>query len=261
MTYEELDKEFDKFLKSMRDGDPYAKWPRKKRLELASIRPILIACNIPESNVICFKEDGKEQEEPDFIIKDFEGKRVGVEVVNCVASLKHGNNHVRVQSDIETAIKEYENRLKKSGEHHIHVTLDLASGIYSTNQKQAEFIESFIAEIENHRQGKTSQQIYVEKVTCFEHKALHTCVICPFFYMTRPITKDDFASWIDKKENKLKNYREKNDNKDIDEYWLVIHAPSAELLSVEDYHQEAPIISQYTRIYLTAFFDECARIL
>lgn len=261
MTYEELDKEFDKFLKSMRDGDPYAKWPRKKRLELASIRPILIACNIPESNVICFKEDGKEQEEPDFIIKDFEGKRVGVEVVNCVASLKHGNNHVRVQSDIETAIKEYKNRLKKRGEHHIHVTLDLALGIYAINQKQTDFIEGFITEIENHRKGITIERMYVEKVSCYEHNELNTSVICPFIYMPRKIKKEDFLQSISQKEKKLNNYKHKTENKGIDEYWLVIHSPSEELLSVKNYRHEGVITSQYARIYLTAYYDECARIL
>lgn len=261
MTYEELDREFNNFLKSMRGENPYALWPRKKRLELAGFSPVLNACNIPESNVICFKEDGKEQEEPDFIIKDFEGKKIGVEVVNCVASLARGNNYVRVQSDIETAIKEYETRLKSRGELHIHVTLNLAPRIYSINQKQTEFIENFIAEIENHRYGITSQQVYVEKVTCYEHEALSTCVICPFFYMPRPIRNEDFSKCIGQKEKKLKNYKVKSDNQDINEYWLVIHSPSAECLSVEDYHQETPVESQYARIYLTAYFDECVRIL
>ena len=261
MTYEELNKELDKFLESIRSGNPYTKWPRKKRLELASIRPILNVCNIPEHNLICFKEDGKEQEEPDFIIEDFGGKKIGVEVVNCIASIAHGNNYVRVQSDIETAIKEYETRLQRRGEHHIHVTLDLAWGIYKIKQKQSEFIEGFIDEIEHHRHGLTSQQKYVEKVTCFEHEALSTGVICPFFYMPRPIKYEDFSNCICQKENKLKNYKEKSDNKDIDEFWLVIHSPSAESLSVEDYIQETSIESQYSRIYLTTSFDECVRIL
>ena len=65
--------------------------------------------------------------------------------------------------------------------------------------------------------------------------------------------------FINSKEDKLTSYKDKAENINIEEYWLVVDVPFVEALSIGDYQQENNINSSFDRIYLTGF-DKSNRV-
>ena len=280
MTKEEFRRQLDSLHREIEMGNPFRHLSEKKQDERRAIAPMLRDCNISSEHVICVKEDGSEQEEPDFIITDYDGKRVGIEVVKCVSSKNNTNptNCVEVDNNTKKALSDYKQLMIDRGELHTQIKVSLTLKMYNAPYRQKEYIAKFISEIERHREidyvykgyiidGDISlfeeydrlndmnmfQYELIESIDVFSHEWIDTEVWSERMTFPRTIRESDFLSFINSKEDKLKSYKEKADNANIEEYWLVVDVPFVEALSIEDYQQENNINSSFDRIYLTGF--------
>lgn len=282
MTKEEFRRQLDSLHREIEMGNPFRHLSEKKQDERRAIAPMLRDCNISSEHVICVKEDGSEQEEPDFIITDYDGKRVGIEVVKCVSSKNNTNptNRVEVDNNTQKALSDYKQLMIDRGELHTHIKVSPTLKMYNAPYRQKEYIAKFISEIERHREidyvykgyiidGDISlfeeydrlndmnmfQYELIESIDVFSHEWIDTEVWNERMTFPRTIKESDFLPFINSKEDKLTSYKDKAENINIEEYWLVVDVPFVESLSIDDYKQEGVIKSSYDRIYLTGFDD------
>lgn len=282
MTEEEFKKQLNNLHREIELSNPFRHLSSKKQEERRAICPMLKEVGIPSERVVCIKEDGTEQEEPDFIINDYDGKCIGVEVVKCVSSKNTINptNCVEIDSNTQKAVSDYEQLMIKRGELHTHIRISPTLNMYHAPYKQREYIKRFIEEVDRHREidyiytgyiKKGDMSLYeqyqqlndenkfiyelVESIDEFSHDWIDTKVWCERITFPRTIKESDFLPFITSKEDKLTSYKKKSENSNINEYWLVVDVPFVESLSIDDYKQEGVIKSSYDRIYLTGFDD------
>ena len=280
MTKEEFRRQLDSLHREIEMGNPFRHLTEKKQDERRAIAPMLRDCNISSEHVICVKEDGSEQEEPDFIITDYDGKRVGIEVVKCVSSKNNTNptNCVEVDNNTQKALSDYKQLMIDRGELHTQIKVSPTLKMYNAPYRQKEYIAKFISEIERHREidyvykgyiidGDISlfeeynrlndmnmfQYELIESIDVFSHEWIDTEVWSERMTFPRTIKESDFLPFINRKEDRLTSYKDKAENINIEEYWLVVDVPFVEALSIEDYQQENNINSSFDRIYLTGF--------
>lgn len=280
MTKEEFRTQIEELHREIELSNPFRHLSEKKQEERRAIIPMLRECNIPSENVICVKEDGTEQEEPDFIITNYNGKCIGVEVVKCVSSKNSDSptNCIEVDNNTEKALSDYKKMMIERGELHTHIKVTPTLNMHYAPYRQKEYIEKFITEIERHREvdnvyngyivkGDMSlfeeydrlndinafQYELIESIDVFAHEWIDTEVWCERITYPCAIKESDFLPFVNIKENKLTSYKDKTENANIEEYWLVVDVPFVEALSIDDYKQKNNIDSSYDRIYLTGF--------
>lgn len=246
----------------------------KEKVEWFALKPILQQCNIAKHQVI-------KQECPDFVILNHKGTQIGVEVTKLATNEK-------VVSDLEMIFNDYEDYLRKIGENHLHITIvGVGMNAYTEQLRRADLKQVIFEELERHRhldsiynsvveegnltllpyfgilekQGKFNYR-FIEEIHCFTHSSLDTAVFFIPFYM---FGSDRGAATaiqdrIEKKNKKLGVYQRRAQNRNINEYWLVVYVPSFEGIALEEIYWSENENNKYARIYVTNDFQEVKRL-
>lgn len=217
---------------------------KQKAFECRAIQPVLESLKIDESFV---DYDG---ERPDIRFK-YDGKNIGVEVIDCYPS----KFDIKTHKSVENFCKDIENTLSAKGlcgEYNLY----LKDSIY--NVKINDIKKNLISDIEHVIKGgdlpSTSFVDFLDMCTICIYKdrlKLHLRERCMRIIQTPEL--DDILKCINKKNKLLKEY--KRDNLDIDEFWLLIYIPSN-----ENYHSITGIDTlenvdtEYKRIYVSDYY-------
>ncbi len=246
----------------------------KHRKEYFEVKPIF------DSLGIGLMQDGI-SDKPDFRFT-YEGKNIGLEVTRCYPpdALIHKNNKEQNMYEIgdkgvDAIIKRYKKYKTERGEW-VSLFIGFYDGLYYTlrdtslTKKDIEKIgNDVIEEIENHIEDyhycktidkKTTElhkkhYKYVSDILWDEPQEGKVLLGCGGHAMpARTIELEPLRNAISDKERKLAEYKQLEQNKDIDEYWLCVNLPRSSrrfLFEIEPFD----IQSGYTRIYVTQFVD------
>ncbi len=243
----------------------------QQRIELYQVSPVLDSLGIASTAVIC-------SDKPDIIIPDHDGKRIGVELVECRPSAignRKGQTMAMVSNRIDRVCERYRQILVARGEEHTHVSLSFTDEAHRLELgiTDREFQERVLEEIERHikynavyknRHRNIDEYLRLHKAGCFRYKYisdyrantfLHNTFVSPIYaYCVAQVEPNHILYAIAKKEGKLQEYRQNPKNADIEEYWLVVNVPKEERCDF-DYLKPFDIDSQYARIYLTQWSE------
>lgn len=246
----------------------------KHRKEYFEVKPIF------DSLGIGLMQDGI-SDKPDFRFT-YEGKNIGLEATRCYPpdALIHKNNKEQNRYEIgdkgvDAIIKRYKKYKTERGEW-VSLFIGFYDGLYYTlrdtslTKKDIEKIgNDVIEEIENHIEDyhycktidkKTTElhkkhYKYVSDILWDEPQEGKVLLGCGGHAMpARTIELEPLRNAISDKERKLAEYKQLEQNKDIDEYWLCVNLPRSSrrfLFEIEPFD----IQSGYTRIYVTQFVD------
>lgn len=212
---------------------------------------------------------------PDLVLPDYEGKCIGIEVVELRPSAlqngKKGDSMAKVSDRMHRACRHCEKRLEAQGELHTHIYL-----MFTDNASRMElgisdrmFQQRVFEEVERHRRydsiaqsGHLSPKEYIRmhRAGCFNYEYVSMCRTKPVIFSTTvlpisayfiaPVERDHVEAVVHEKEKKLEAYKQMPHNSGIDEYWLVIYLPQEEHYGI-DKLEPFEIKTRFARIYLT----------
>ena len=246
----------------------------KHRKEYFEVKPILDSLGIE------LNQDGI-SDKPDFRFT-YGGKIVGLEVTSCYPpdALIHKNNKEQNRYEIgdkgvEAIVKRYKKYKTERGEW-VSVFIGFYDGLYYTlrdtslTKKDIEIIGNEVIEeienrIEDYHYCKTIDKMttelrnkhykYVSDILWDEPQEGKVLLGCGGHAMpVRTIELEPLRNAISNKESKLAEYKQLEQNKEIDEYWLCINLPPSSRRFFYDL-KPFEIQTGYSRIYVTQFVD------
>lgn len=259
----------------------------QQKEEKKIIRPLLRFLNIDEKHVIS-------SDRPDIITPDYNGKCIGIEIVECHPSqiISGGrNSNALANSHIQKLCNAYKEKLIEQGGNKIlYITLfPHIRKIFEKKHYDPAVKRKIIEEIDRHLENdkiyrdRTEQnkdkwfQMYSNGEFKYEHvkvASLHelssgqTIVTEIFADSVNTIDNEFLQKCISDKETKLKSYVRIKENENIKEYWLCIYLPPDEFMDFErktdfpDFpFEDKPYESQdareprYAKIFLTQYDD------
>lgn len=246
----------------------------KHRKEYLEVKPILDNLGIE------FTQDGI-SDKPDFRFT-YKGKEIGLETTRCYPpdALIHKNNKDQNKYEIGdkgvgAIIKKYKKYKTERGEW-VSLLIWFEDGLYYTlrdpslTKKEIEEIgNEVIEEIENQIEDYLCCKTNDKKETELHNK--HYKYVSDILWdepqegkvilggggHAMPgitIELEPLRNAISDKECKLAEYRQLEQNKEIDEYWLCVNLPRSSRRFLNDL-EPFEIQSGYTRIYVTQFVD------
>lgn len=244
----------------------------RHRIEYFEVKPIL------DSLSIDLMQEGI-SDKPDFRFT-YEGKIIGLETTRCYPpdALIHKNNKEQNKYEIgdkgvDAIIKRYEKYKTERGEW-ISLYIGFYDGLYYTlrdaslTKKDIEIIgNEVIEEIENRIEDYHYCKTFDKKTT--ELRNTHYKYVSDILWdepqegkvllgygghamPVRTIELEPLRNAISNKESKLAEYKQLEQNKDIDEYWLCVTLPPSSRRFFYDI-EPFKIKTGYSRIYLTQF--------
>lgn len=223
---------------------------RQKAFEKYAFNPIL---NLLGLDISCVNFD---EERPDIRLQ-YNDRQIGIEVIDCYPS----KFDIATEAAVNNLYEEIEDRLTNKGlvgDYH----LCLKKSIYNTRISRIK--EVLISEIERTIRGgdipTTSYIDCVEKCVTSIHTdklKIHPYERYMRMMLTPPI--EDIKRCISKKEVLLSEYKE--NNPDIDEFWLVIYVPTNEnYYSITGMASLDSVSTEYKRIYVSDYLQR-ARLI
>lgn len=212
-----------------------------KRKEESSIHSIVKHLGIASEDIMI-------DESPDVIIKNYEGKIIGLENTEY-----HSKKRIaETDSRLWKICKEYAQILMNRGEGGFQINVFFSDEVYSLKKINSETI---IEELEYCRSNKIRKEHgrkYIQSIFYMWYLPKDKVVVAPIKAKIVE-TNLDYSivkSLVDKKERKLQDYKLLEKNESIDEYWLNIYIPFREFTM---YNQDDTftVESSYDRIYLT----------
>lgn len=212
-------------------------------------------------------------EKPDFLVylKDMPQCKIGLEVTKCYADEKC--NVPKINSDLIKICKEVVNEINKVDNakitckiNYINVTFIhsiMAGERFDKNKLKSE-LRAYILN-GNNQECNYIQEVKAEYCTYYPADNVKVELNSNMMYLVSRISdiqkdadakyKDPVIRCIEKKEKKLKNYKEKNSNT-VSEWWLCIEVPEDAHLNPRSYQLPEKFNSKYNKIALVtkAFF-------
>ena len=190
-------------------------------------------------------EDVEIDDKPDVIIRNYEGKVIGVENVEY-----HSTQDIqRTDKRLTKICKEYEDILKERGDVGFFLNVHFSEYAYSVKRLESKEV---IEDIEYSRGREVGKRFvwYSMRSDILNDNVRVLRMDSKIF--SNEIDYSIIRKLIEKKEKKLTGYKQLEKNILVDEYWLNINIPFSEgviyrpddTLSVE---------SDYTRIYLSTY--------
>ena len=207
-------------------------------MEKHHITPIVNHINIGWENV----EIG---DEPDVIIKNYEGKVIGIENVEY-----HPTQDIqRTNARLDKICEEYEGILKERGDVGFQLNVQFDRSAYSIKRLDSKKV---IEDIEYSRGREVGKRFVWHSMRSDILKDNVRVLRMETQFISDEIDYSIIRKLIEKKERKLISYKQLEKNKFIDEYWLNINIPFNEgvIYKPED---TLNVESDYTRIYLSTY--------
>ena len=190
-------------------------------------------------------EDVEIDDKPDVIIRNYEGKVIGVENVEY-----HSTQDIqRTDKRLAKICKEYENILKERGDVGFFLNVNFSEYVYSVKRLDSKEV---IEDIEYSRGREVGKRFVWYSMRSDELKDDVRVLRTESKIFCNKIDYSIIRTLIEKKERKLTRYKQLEKNKLIDEYWLNINIPFNEgvIYKPED---TLSIESDYKRIYLSTY--------
>lgn len=236
--------------------------------ELQAATPVLEHLGVDLATVI-------PGDRPDLVLPEYEGKRIGIEVVElrptAINCGKKGVSMAKVEDRINRVCEKIKKRLIAQGMLHtfVHISFTDKAESLELDIPDRKFQQRVFEEIEQHKQydavyrnrhSNPERYLQLNEAGCFnyeyvdsyqeEESRYHTFISPHDGWCSNSVPQDHILAVVRNKEEKLAAYKEMECNQSIDEYWLVINVPKNERHDFDDL-QSFELDSQYTRIYLT----------
>lgn len=196
---------------------------------------------------------------PDIVLPSVENRRIGIEVVTYSTQC-----HEEAGMALQKILNEYaweilDKRTEKRFEIQIHL-MDLA---IPTNIKYQTIKNEIFKELDSLilPEQPRINRMYIEQVDLMELPNLERSHIsCVEAYLYDTLNENVLLTYIQQKEQKLKEYKSLDENQTIQEYYLVIFFPLEEGAELREYTLPNTYKTAYDRIYLVDLFY-CNRIV
>lgn len=210
----------------------------QKQLEEHHIIPIIRYLGIDLCNV-------EIDDKPDVVIKDYEGKIIGVENVEY-----HSNSNIlKTNSRLDDICDEYEQMLRERGEKGFQLNVHFSEYVYSLKRINSKDV---IDDIEYSRKyGHGTKFVWYTMRSDGIPDDVRVLQMGSGF-ISDEIDYSIIRKKIEIKDAKLKEYKQLEKNKNIDEYWLNINIPYDEY-AIYKPDDTLNIESKYNRIYLSTY--------
>lgn len=190
-------------------------------------------------------EDVEIGDEPDVIIKNYEGKIIGVENVEY-----HPTQDIqRTVARLDKICREYEDILRERGEVGFQLNVQFSNYAYSLKRLDSKKV---IEDIEYSRGREVGKKYVWYSMRSDILKDNVRVLRMDTQFISDEIDYSIIRKVIEKKELKLIGYKQLEKNRFIDEYWLNINIPFNEgvIYKPED---TLSVESDYKRIYLSTY--------
>ena len=190
-------------------------------------------------------EDVEIGNRPDVVIRNYEGKLIGIENTEY-----HPTRKIQeTEAKLDKICKDYAKILRERGDIGYQLNIQFSDYVYSLKRIDSKKV---IEEIDNCRKHEFCG-IYIYGVDRFG--VIKDDVVVgrtDAFIIDDKIDYSEIQRCIDRKEKKLIEYKKLEKNQSIDEYWLNINIPLTEKVV---YKQEDTynVESGYKRIYLSTY--------
>ncbi|MBR5277561.1 MAG: hypothetical protein IKU35_10570 [Bacteroidaceae bacterium] len=190
-------------------------------------------------------EDVKIGDKPDVIIRNYEGKVIGVENVEYHPT----QNRQRTDKRLTKICKEYEDILRERGEVGFFLNVHFSEYAYSVKRLESKEV---IEDIEYSRGREVGKRFVWYSMRSDILKDNVRVLRMETKIFSNKIDYSTIKTLIEKKERKLTGYKQLEKNKFIDEYWLNINIPFNEGVIYKP-DDTLSVESDYTRIYLSTY--------
>ena len=190
-------------------------------------------------------EDVEIGNRPDVVIRNYEGKLIGIENTEY-----HPTRKIQeTEAKLDKICKDYAKILRERGDIGYQLNINFSDYVYSLKRIDSKKV---IEEIDNCRKHKIDG-IFISDI--YQSADIIDDVVVGrmgAFFASYKIDYSEIQRCIDRKEKKLIEYKKLEKNQSIDEYWLNINIPLTEKVV---YKQEDTynVESGYKRIYLSTY--------
>ncbi len=193
-------------------------------------------------------------EGPDFVLPSKDDRQIGIEVTKYIYQKK-----AKDIAALNCFLNDYANHFDENNQMHGEITIyfnygELPTGIPFKDIKKQLFLE--IDQLILSEDIGIKQQ-YIEEAYFDENPSVHnSCAHLGLSgYEYGNVNPDHLQHCIQKKEHKLKDYKEDAKNATIKEFYLIIYASPSEHPEVRKYKLPDGFKSQYDRIYFVDDFE------
>lgn len=172
-------------------------------------------------------EDVTDSDPPDFIVK-YDGRKIGLEVVGCHSLEIESNgrlNRQKTDDFLHDLLKEYEKDIRDQGESNCVISVSFDERIYQV-RKLKKVKDEIIDEIKGRREYLKGREWndckYVHSVDEYKLTVDYLEVNRWEAFWAIPANPENILKCIEQKERLLPQYYERNKDRGIDEFWLVI---------------------------------------
>lgn len=204
-------------------------------------------------------EDVKYFEGPDFII-NYQGKKIGLEFTECHSLDIETNGKkgvAKTQNTLYNLLNTYKEIILKRGEKSktIYVTFqDCIYDVLRINKIEKTIIDEIDAYREMQRTKNWRRFNYIDSVDEYGLTTDLLEVLMSDGYVSQPAKPENVLVRINDKNEKLPEYKIKNQGLDIQEYWLVVDFSRDRGTDIRNFSMPN-IETEYKRVYLTNYYD------
>jgi hypothetical protein len=190
-------------------------------------------------------EDVEIGDKPDVIIRNYKDKVIGVENIEY----RPTPNRQRTDKRLTKICKEYENILSERGEVGFFLNIHFSEYAYSVKRLDSKEV---IEDIEYSRGREVGKRFVWYSMRSNILNGAARVIRTETKIFSNKIDYSIIGKLIEKKERKLTGYKQLEQNRFIDEYWLNINIPFNEGVIYKP-NDTLSVESDYTRIYLSTY--------
>lgn len=204
-------------------------------------------------------EDVEYFEGPDFII-NYQGKKIGLEFTECHSLAIETNNKkgvAKTQKALYDLLNTYKEIILKRGEKSKTIYVTFQNCIYDVLRIN-KIEKTIIDEIDTYREMQRTMNwrrfYYIDSVDEYGLTTDLLEVLMSDGYVSQPPKPENVLVRIKDKNEKLPEYKIKNQGLDIQEYWLVVDFSRDRGTDIRNFSMPN-IETEYKRVYLTNYYD------
>lgn len=204
-------------------------------------------------------EDVEYFEGPDFII-NYQGKKIGLEFTECHSLAIETNNKkgvAKTQKALYDLLNTYKEIILKRGEKSKLIFVTFEDCIYDVprvNKIEKTIIDEIDALREMKRTDGWKDFKYISDVNEHDLSSDLVEVSMSDAFWCKPPKPENVLVRINDKNEKLPEYKIKNQSLDIQEYWLVVDFTRDRGTDIRNFSMPN-IETEYKRVYLTNYYD------
>lgn len=194
-------------------------------------------------------KDFTQGDEPDLILHNYNGKKIGIEVTS------YGGKGRIARNASQKILDEYAEKIDKESDKRFQINIMLKGAALDESLNYYQNKSLIFDEIDGIRSGKLRyhQCRFIDNVSSFEiPNANKSFVSLTTGFIYDSVDSKELVEIIKKKTNKYYRYIGEQKNKELSEYWLVINFPTDEHTDLRTCEINNDLMGNpFQRIYLT----------